>query len=269
MKTAIFTVIKNEHLYIEEWIEYHLNLGITHIFIFEDIDSETHKPITDKYPDVTLGPIIDVVDPKKKEETILAKEKGGSVQRRYIMDGLLYIASLQEYDWCFALDSDEYLTLTDSGDSINNVLEQFENYDAVILQWRNYGANGLVHMPDYSQKGVVDTYIKPCDATTDRGIDMTKVCYNMRTFTKRHFLTSHQPSNVCKWCRTDFSESRSNPVYDKIYIRHYITKSWEEYNNKLCVRGMFHKWHRKIEDFFTLNPDIKEVKNIYKEKHRL
>ena len=40
MKSCILTVIKNEHEYLDEWIKYHLDLGIDHIFIFEDIDSD-------------------------------------------------------------------------------------------------------------------------------------------------------------------------------------------------------------------------------------
>ena len=38
--SCILTVIKNEHEYLDEWIRYHLNLGIDHIFIFEDINYE-------------------------------------------------------------------------------------------------------------------------------------------------------------------------------------------------------------------------------------
>ena len=54
MKNCILTVIKNEHEYLDEWIQYHLNLGIDYIFIFEDIDSDSHKKITDKYDKVFL-----------------------------------------------------------------------------------------------------------------------------------------------------------------------------------------------------------------------
>lgn len=56
-KSCIFTVIKNEHEYLDEWIKYHLDLGIDHIFIFEDIDSDSHKEICDKYEKVTLNSI--------------------------------------------------------------------------------------------------------------------------------------------------------------------------------------------------------------------
>ena len=46
--SCIFTIIKDEREYIEEFIRYHLNLGIDHIFIFEDIGSVSHKDIVDK-----------------------------------------------------------------------------------------------------------------------------------------------------------------------------------------------------------------------------
>lgn len=261
METVIFTVIKNEHLYLEEWIKYHLNIGISHLFIFEDSDSKPHNEITDKYPQVTLKKIMDVVDPRFIDKTIKIKNNGGSVQTRYLLDGLLYIASLRKYDWCFAIDCDEYITFANEGDTIESVLEQFEGYDAILLQWQNYGANGLVLMPDYKEKGIVDTYTKPCENKVDYATNMTKVCYNMWTYSKRHTLSNHQPSDKCKWCNTNFEEIRGAERYDRIYLRHYITKSWQEYVNKLNVRGMFHSWHRKLEDFFILNPDMGEIKN--------
>lgn len=258
MKTAIFTVIKNEHRYLEDWIKYHLQLGINHLFIFEDSDSESHNEITSRYPQVTLKKIMDVVDPKTAEATAENKSKGIYVQSRYILDGLLYIASLKVYDWCFALDCDEYITFENDNDDLISILSQFQDYDAVLLQWKNYGANGLVYMPDYKEKGIVDTYTKPCKNNSDNASDMTKVCYNMRTYTKRHFLTNHQPSDKCRWCNTNFEEKRGGMRYDRMYLRHYITKSWQEYLNKLYTRGMFCKWHRDFRDFFILNPEMEK-----------
>jgi hypothetical protein len=261
MKTCIFTVIKNEHLYLEEWIKYHLDLGIDHLFIYEDVDSESHKEITDKYPQVTLGSILNVINPKRLNHVLTMKQHGCRVQGRYNIDGLLHISKLKEYDWCFALDSDEYITLTDTNKSITDILSEFEGYDAVVLQWENYGANGLIHMPDYSEKGLIDTYTKTCNNIVDKPYKMTKTCYKLNKFGVLSYHDNHQPSDVCKWCRTDFSVDRDTPVFDKMYLRHYITKSWDEYYNKLCVRGMFCRGHRKLDDFFILNPDLAKYKD--------
>jgi hypothetical protein len=34
MTSCILTVIKNEHQYLDEWIKYHIDLGIDHIVKF-------------------------------------------------------------------------------------------------------------------------------------------------------------------------------------------------------------------------------------------
>ena len=36
MKTAICTCIKNEQSYLKEWIDYHINLGFDHIYLYEE-----------------------------------------------------------------------------------------------------------------------------------------------------------------------------------------------------------------------------------------
>ena len=67
--SCILTVIKNEQEYLDEWIKYHLDLGIDHIFIFEDIDSDSHKEICDKYGvKVSLDSILSILDENQRKE---------------------------------------------------------------------------------------------------------------------------------------------------------------------------------------------------------
>jgi hypothetical protein len=49
-------------------------------------------------------------------------------------------------------------------------------------------------------------------------------------------------------------------VYDKIYIRHYITKSWEEYIWKRKTRGYFVGKIKTLDCFFDINPDMCHLK---------
>ena len=74
VRTCILTVIKNEQEYLDEWIKYHLDLGISHIFIFEDMDSESHREITDKYDDkVSLNNIETILDEDTKKKVLELK----------------------------------------------------------------------------------------------------------------------------------------------------------------------------------------------------
>ena len=46
---SVISLIKNEHLYLDEWLTHYINLGVDKIFIIEDINSNSHKEICDKY----------------------------------------------------------------------------------------------------------------------------------------------------------------------------------------------------------------------------
>lgn len=262
MKACILTFIKDEHEYLDEWIKYHLNLSISHIFIYEDIDSKSHKDITDKYTDVSLANISSVLVPfSLKIAKHLKLTKASNPQEIYAKECLKRIKE-SGYDWCFLIDNDEYITFEDAGDSLDSILNKFSAYDAFIMRWRCYGANGHIHKPDYSEKGVVDTYTKeayyvPAAAKSS----YSKTCYNMRTYKDEFFWYMHQPSASCNFCNTSFIKDRNTPSYDIIYIRHYITKSWEEYIWKLKSRGFFYGKTRDIDFFFIASPELRPYKD--------
>ena len=265
MKTCILTVIKNEHEYLDEWIQYHLDLGIDHIFIFEDIDSENHKEITDKYGErVSLQSINNILGEEEKLKTREFKlTKKSNPQYIYIRNGLLYLKKLNEYDWCFVIDNDEFITLENQNDDLKSIISLFNNYDAFVMQWECYGANGLINKPDYKKHGIVETYTQKIlgyiPTTTPQSL--SKTCYNLNTYQDNYFLYTHQPSKECNFCRTNFKRDRNTPIYDKIYIRHYITKSWEEYVWKRKTRGFLYGQIRDFDFFFKVNLDMNHMKD--------
>ena len=83
-----------------------------------------------------------------------------------------------------------------------------------------------------------------------------KTAYNLKKCDDKTFFTQHAPRFCSKWCNTNFVKNKFETVYDKLYIRHYITKSWEEYVWKVSVRGMFSKKLRNYDTFFELNKDM-------------
>lgn len=264
MSSCILTVIKNEHQYLDEWIQYHLNIGIEYIIIAEDYGSNTHKNITDKYNNVILYNVLDFFDNNDIKNTIIfRKTHNFSVQENYLYYGLLYIKNNYDYDWCFVIDIDEFITIDNKYKNINEVLSLYKYYDSVILQWQNYGANGLIYMPDYNKKGIIETYTNCVNFTQiDKRMWFrnVKTVHNLNNYTKKSYNSGHIPNLNINWCRSDFSKDYKKIIYDNIYIRHYITKSWEEYIIKLKVRGMFNRNHRNYNDFFDLNTDMLDKK---------
>ena len=211
MKTCIFTLIKDELDYLNEFIQYHLNLGIDHIIIGEDYNSMSHKEITDKYPKdkVTLLSVLDFFEKEKiKQRIIYEKTHQFNLQNQYII-------------------------------------------------------NGLIHKPNYKEKGIIDTYTKKCNfqnVDAEYWYQTLKTVYNMNHYTNI-CMSDHVPILNSIWCKTNFTQNIKEFLYDNIYIRHYITKSWDEYVAKLKIRGMFTKSHRNYESFFEMNTDMIPLKN--------
>lgn len=256
VRTCILTVVKNEQEYLDEWIKYHLNLGIDHIFIFEDMGSESHREITDKYGDkVSLNGVETILDEDTKKDVLELKlTRKSNPQDIYFKKGLSYIQNTHSYDWCFAIDNDEFITLDDI--NFEDIFELYKDYDAFVLQWKIYGANGLVRKPNYEGKGLIGTYTKPSNFAGHRNLEwVSKTCYNLSTFKETYYRGTHQPTDECKWCKTDYSTDRKKIVFDKVYLRHYMTKSWDEYIAKR-KRGYFIGFARTLSTFFEVNPDM-------------
>ena len=249
MTTCILTIIKNEHEYLDEWIKYHLNLGIDHIFIFEDIDSESHKEITDKYENkVSLNNIETILNENSKKRALeLKSTKKGSAHILYLKEALLWIKENYEniYNWCFIIDNDEFITIKDT-------LNINDDYDAFIIKWECYGANGYINKPNYSEHGVIDTYTEKMKGKLIGEPYQTKVCFNIQKYKNEYFFNPHIPNkHICKWYNND-----------NIYIRHYITKSLEEYLWKKQTRGYIWGCRRNLDFFFNINPDMKDIKLV-------
>lgn len=260
MKFCILTIIKNEHQYLDEWIKYHLDLGIDHIFIFEDIDSDSHKEICDKYGDkVSLDSVTSILDDKSRIEAKEVKELNRySVQHMYFRNGMNMLKRLysDKYDWCFMIDNDEFITLENENDKLEDVLSLYDKYDAFVMSWKWYGANGHITKP--LNKGVLESYPKEAEGKRPNQV---KTCYKINSFKSEFLYTHHHPTDICNWCNTDYAKFYKTPTFSKIYIRHYITKSWEEYVWKRKVRGYVWGRERDFDYFFKINPDMLQMKD--------
>ena len=120
----------------------------------------------------------------------------------------------------------------------------------------NYGANGRIYKPNYDGRDYREFYTKRSGfSKKDEAVKIdTKICYNLNKVTKWHLCGVH----CCpgRWVKTNFSKNRRTTVYDKMYLKHYVTKSWEEYLWKVYKRGMHCVRHRKDDDFFEINIDM-------------
>lgn len=255
MNVCIFTVVKDEQEYLNDFLSYHTALGID-IFVFEDVFSKSHKYITDNYTNVYLHSVKELYSEEEIPQLIEDRKNKKPPQTDYINRGLRFIHSLNKYDWCWLIDCDEYIT---SSEPFRDVLRRFYDRDAVLVYWKNFGCSGRLYKPLYD-KPIWDMYAQPCgyELYSDyKYFKITKFCVNMNRWRPdmKYFIHS---ANV-KYIKVDGTYKRTEIVYEPLYLRHYITKSAEEYLHKVYCRGMFHPGHRCLKSLMEMCPEEYEM----------
>ena len=251
-KVGVFTVVKNEHKFLGEWVQYYKDLGFDDIRVYSDINSKSHAEICKDY-DVYHGSVKDIVsvDVNKK---FTASDGNQVMYFKAILDKL---KSTTDLDWVAYVDVDEFITIQDSR-TIQDVMCDFGNAHVVVMQWQNYNANGHIFSPEGK---VVDVYKTTCQHYAPprmSPIASTKMFFNLKRWDSAKLICNmHLPKSCCLWCKTDLSRDLNKLTYDRLYIRHYITKSFEDYCYKLFDRGQFFG-SKQLSHFFSFNPDISE-----------
>ena len=254
MKVCIGTVIKNEHEYLEDWLKYNINLGVDKIYIVEDINSKSHKEIIEKYPG-----IVEIFEIKDTEKDFSNERTYG---QQYCHKKIFeHVKNLGMYDWLFLIDIDEYITITEKK-TLKDMLSEYSDYPELILYWKNFGANGHVEKPDYSKvESYREYYTKECDYTNfdKKYTHIMKKGINLNKISDKYRLSLHYHTTG-RYTKSNFKQGIHTPCFDRIYLSHYITKSFEEYKWKLLTRGLFSVGYRFVDDFFEMNKDMLPLK---------
>lgn len=237
MKIAICAIIKDEHRYLDEWIQYHLNLGFDEIYLYEDFGSLSHKDICKKYENVIINSmgLFEKHRLNPKRQTILYKW----FIERYN----------NNFDWVAFIDIDEFIMLEDNI-VLKELLDEYKDEQGLYMYWKMYSANNLVEPPkDFS---VLNTYTEVFE--TDKvEITLAKSFVNFKNNGKllTHHLVKHGVNSKRE-------QKPRNVTYEKIWINHYYTKSWTEWLLRMFKRGNLYFDHQRILDFFIFNPKMKE-----------
>lgn len=246
MIKCIFTRIKNEHRYLEAWINYHIKLGFNKFIIYQDKDSISHESIIDKYTDIVD---IDFYDYLLNNDT---------VERKDIVCFKHIIENYNNIDWIINLNPDEYISMPE-GLTIDDLLYNVDsNINQILFKWRIYNASSFIKEPLHDSYKIKDVYLNWIDNSNlatyfekssnidyDNGKTILRYKYFLNNFRENLDINiSENFPNV--FIPYDYIES------SKIYISYFVTKSFEEFYNKLINK----ETDKKIGDFFVVNPEL-------------
>lgn len=255
MKTAICVIIKNEQKFLKEWIEWHLNLGFDAIHIFEDKDSISHEYICDEYSNVFLRGY-------ENDMQIHDMFNINSSVKQY----RLYTWFAEEYkniyDWIAFIDLDEFIIFSNDY-NLDKFCKEFDSYPAVHLSWKMKGASGHIKSPTCN---VMDAY------TSDANFPPEETGWRVKSFiNSKHFKGMTSLHHSVEGVDVNGKISKDHLIYEKCWINHYFTKSWEDWCDRIFNRGGIQPGHRTLSQFFECNPDMEHLREelIYAEADRM
>jgi len=269
MTTLLCCIGRKENRYIREYVEWYKHLGFTNIVIYDNnYDGE------DNFRDV-IGDYIDsgfVIIKDYRNRTICQHEAYNECYREHG----------DSYDWIAFFDCDEFLTLPRKKD-INTFLSSilFRKYDMIHVNWMSYGDSENIYYEDKPLTERFPSPVKPYDFKKtynfpDNNHIKSIVRGGLKTVLFGNRGWSHTPSGVATCCTAKGIACDPNSPFTpfdftEAYLRHYVTKSTEEYVDKLR-RGFpdqeFNPERFKylVELYFKINTKTQEKMDYFNEK---
>lgn len=218
MNFLLCAIAKCENKYILEWVQWHLRLGFNKIVIYDNNDPEGER-ISDVVGDLAGVEILD-----------WRGRKQASCETQVAAYNDCYKKHL-DADWIFFLDIDEFLEFKEDISLKSFFMNVWtKNANVIKFHWKCYSDSGYID----EQNGLVtETYKELC---TDRNTNLnTKSAYRAGLENLK-ILNVHYCNDVGKIyyqsgsvCKSPCSTTDGYINYDNGWVRHYVTKSLEEF----------------------------------------
>ena len=253
MKSAICAIARNECEYLEEWITYHLDLGFTHIFLYDNNDAgdDSVRMLLQSMPAAGRVTLTDY---------------RGAMAAQLTAYNDCYFRHGKDFDWMAFIDIDEFITFgTENRHAcINDFLAGVPcRFNVLAINWMYYGDNEEVV---YRKEGVMRRFPKPAEDTSQNKHVKVLARTRQSLFFLRNPHCMDGDCRICDDCQAEVPESSpfKSPSYKQLYIRHYGTKTIEEFITHKLLRGAADQTHNpyKLELFYQLNRRSKAKRDV-------
>ena len=239
---ALCTMGRNENLYINEFVNHYLSLGVDTLFLYDDNIEEKDK-------------FINVLP--KKDSIVIKYTKDYNIKGQHEAFNHCYSTYKNDFDWFIMIDMDEYLVIKNN-DTLKGYLTDhvFDKCDFIKLHWRIPSDNNLLH---YENKSLFERFKRPYYTSNHiksiiRGhINNLVYWIHSPKISPDRNVTCDNIGRILVKKKLNF-QSIMHINTDRAYFVHFFFKSTEEYINK---------YKRGYKNWPHLNMDGR-IKNYFK-----
>ena len=224
-KLSIMAIFKNEEEYLEEWLNHHINQGISHFYLYSNDPNMNKYQYLNKYTDyITLIEWVNKVN-----------NGPNTIQRQAYEDCVKNYN--EETEYLMMLDIDEFIISviprTKVIDIINTNIDN-KNTKAIKVQRYNFGSNGNKHKPYGTVMDNYKKHEKICSSYKTIAnlsyVDLSKKFYGVHDFPfldRDGIIYNDYLSYRYNGYPSGCFEDKRNEI--PLVINHYFTKSYDEY----------------------------------------
>jgi len=233
--SAICAIALNEELYIDEWIQYNIFLGFSHIYIYDNSENNSLKNTSSEKVTIIHFP--------------------GRVKQLEAYTHFTFNYK-NKYKWGAFIDCDEFIVLK-KHNNINQLLLEYNSLSGLALNWIMFGTSNKI----YYENEPVTSRFRYCSREINNHIKCILQLKYIDTFITPHFATLKSNKIVDtnnNVINSSFNESGDSSI---ACIHHYYTKSEEEFIKKIERGRADIMEKRKQEELVNLHLKNNDVYN--------
>ncbi len=143
---VIVACMRDEALFVVEWIAHHLAAGFDRIIVYTNDCSDG----TDRLLDAMAGflPVEHYDNP--------GPYPAGTIQKQ-ALERAFQLPQVRQAAWVLHIDADEYLNIELGARRVDDLIALYPGVDAIAIQWRHFGSAGV---PRWQGGSVVETFTR-------------------------------------------------------------------------------------------------------------
>lgn len=211
---SICAIFKWEWPWLKEWIDYHCRLGVEHFYLVgNECGSDKEKSIN------ILSPYIDrgIVDLSFDDRRGLQLD---------VYNNIFLNQCRENSRWVAFIDLDEFIVPMQKN-NIPDLLCSYEDHAALAINWWIFGSSNFVKRPnsilDFKMKNMFPNYHVKLIVNPAMTIE----------FINPHYAVFAEGFGAVNENYSQVFSHESEPSVDKIRINHYLTKSRQDFENKM------------------------------------
>ena len=228
VRIAIVAIGKLENHYIKEWVEHYYNLGVDKIFLYDNNDINGEK-FEDEINEYIKKGFVEIIDYRGR------KPNQYNLQSQSYLD--CYQNRVNDFDYMGIFDIDEFLDLGNNVKLYDYISQyKFKKCQCIKFPWLMMDDNDLITVENnnYSlktrfTKGRFLSFCNSIFRTSFNQINSTKVIFGHGPI---GLISCDPDGNNCfngSEKGIDPSNMYRKPKITKEYVRHYSTKTLQEY----------------------------------------